>query len=184
MVLKRKKAEIVPNRSQVFFSIHLQFWSIMLPFAQGLFAKKPQKEPRKFASEDIPPGLDPRQCFTEEELARLGKDINLNRELPKYLDKPDFPPTTDVRELRIYLDERLCLVWEEGVVIFEIYVPQNYNPPTTAITINGELASVSKTDINGQKYAALDRMKQINWKSLKEKSEEFLRREKELGIRY
>ena len=123
---------------------------MVLPFSQGLFAQKIQKPPRQFSPEQIPPGVEPEQCFTEEELARLGKDIYLDRELPKYLALPDFSPTTDVRELRIYLDERLCLVWEEGVVTFEILVPQNYDPPTTAITINGELAWVSKTDVSGR----------------------------------
>jgi hypothetical protein len=76
------------------------------------------------------------------------------------------------------------LVWEEGVVIFEILVPGNYDPPSSVVTINGELAMVSKTDMQGEKVLALDRMKHINWNSLKQKSEEFLRREKELGIRY
>jgi hypothetical protein len=150
----------------------------MLSLFQDLFAKKPQKPPRQFAPEQIPPGVEPEQCFTEEELALLGKDINLNRELPKYLDKPDFPPTTNVKELRIYLDERLCLVWEEGVVIFEILVPGDYDPPSSVVTINGELAMVSKTDMQGGKVLALDRMKHINWNSLKQKSEEFLRSEK------
>ena len=133
-------------------------------------------KPKTFHPDSIPIGVSPEQCFTNEEFALLKKDINIHELIEKYDSYPPFPASTDIRELKVYLDEKLCLVWKEGVVTFEIYISQYFAPKSISVTINGELAAAQLRDFPGGIYDAVNRLNHIDWSVMTQKSEAFLRR--------
>ena len=134
-------------------------------------------KPKTFHPDSIPVGVIPEQCFTQEEFALLKKDINIHQLIEKYDSYPSFSALTDIRILKVYLDEKLCLVWKEGVVTFEIYVSHFFSPKSIAVTINGELAAAQLRDFPGGIYDAVNRVSQIDWSTMTQKSEAFLKRE-------
>ena len=133
-------------------------------------------KPKTFHPDSIPVGVIPEQCFTREEFALLKKDIDLDQLIEQFDSYPQFPASTDIRVLKVYLDEKLCLVWIEGVITFEIYVSHFFSPKSIAVTINGELAAAQLRDFPGGIYDAVNRVNQIDWSTMTKKSEAFLKR--------
>ncbi len=90
-------------------------------------------------NDNPPPGVSKEQIFSAEEFALIPKDINLEEEIEKYKNAPNFPQKIDVCLHQIFVNERLGSQWENGVTNFEIYLPTKFIPDTSALYINCEL---------------------------------------------
>ncbi|MDJ0598912.1 MAG: hypothetical protein QNJ37_08755 [Crocosphaera sp.] len=92
--------------------------------------------------EQLPYGVDPRQVLTTEQFRHFSPDINLEKALRENRNLPPLPATTDICEIRTYLDGRLGRIWKEGEVIFQLYLPSDYPLETTIWEVNGEIATI------------------------------------------
>lgn len=118
-----------------------------------------------FTLDNLPPGVDERQCFTAEEFYRVPEDFSLERELAKYKSKRPIPANTDIRQVQIFADQRLGLSWDEGVITFQLYFPTDFQPHNLIYTINGEIARV----ICGNEVI-LDRTQELDFESILQKN--------------
>ncbi|OKH24488.1 hypothetical protein NIES593_07375 [Hydrococcus rivularis NIES-593] len=64
-----------------------------------------------FTLDNLPPGVDERQCFTAEEFYRVPEDFSLEQELVRAKGKRPIPAKTDIRQVQIFADQRLGLSW-------------------------------------------------------------------------
>lgn len=125
--------------------------------------------------DNLPPDVNRNQCFTGEQLHRIPEDFSLEEELLKNAGKPPFPADTDVRQIQIFIDQRLGFSWDDGYITFQLYLPADFVPQSTVYTINGELASVLA---NGQ--YCFDRTQNIDTQAILNKSNAASERERRL----
>jgi hypothetical protein len=93
-----------------------------------------------FTLDNLPPGIDKNQCFTSEQFYRVPEDFPLEKELAKYVGKPPLPASTNIRQVRLFVERRLSFSWDDGVITFQLYLPNDFQMNTLCATINGELA--------------------------------------------
>lgn len=92
--------------------------------------------------EQLPYGVDPRQVLTTEQFRHFSPCIDVEKALRENGDLPPLPASTDICDVRTYLDGRLGRIWKEGEVIFELYLPSDYPLETTIWEVNGEIATI------------------------------------------
>lgn len=126
---------------------------------------------------DLPSEVSRNQCFTLEQFHRIREDFSLSEELSKNAGTPPFPADMDVRQMQIFIDQRLGFSWDDGYTTFEIFlqIPENYVPKSVVYFINGELARVIT---NGQ--LGFDRTGNINIQTILNKSNAAAEREQRL----
>jgi hypothetical protein len=118
-----------------------------------------------FTLDHLPTSVDKNQCFTAEDFYRVKEDFSLSEELPKYVLKPSFSRHTNVRQVQMFFDERLVLSWNDGVITFQLYLPQDFKPQNLVYTVNGEIARA----ISGGQVV-LDRMEHLDFDSMLKKA--------------
>ncbi|NJK51117.1 hypothetical protein HC931_26130 [Candidatus Gracilibacteria bacterium] len=118
-----------------------------------------------FTLDNLPTSVDKRQCFTAEEFYRVKEDFSLSDEFPKYALLPSFSRRTNIRQVQMFFDERLVLSWNDGVITFQLYLPQDFKPQNLVYTVNGEIARV----ISGGRVV-LDRMEHLDFDSMLKKA--------------
>lgn len=118
-----------------------------------------------FTLDNLPTSVEPIQCFTAEEFYRVREDFSLSEEFPKYAGKPSFSRRTNIRQVQMFFDERLVLFWNDGVITFQLYLPQDFKPHNLVYTVNGEIARV----ISGGRVI-LDRTEHLDFDSMLKKA--------------
>ena len=66
--------------------------------------------------------------------------LNLAKSLAEVFDKPPFADDETLRVIDIFYDEVLVLRWENPAVVYEVQLPESYEPKVTEIAVNDELA--------------------------------------------
>ncbi len=122
---------------------------------------------------NLPPDIDESQIFTAEEFSMLLPDINLAEEIEKFKEYPDFPREIDVNIFEIYVNEKYSLRWVDGVIDFQIYLPEGFIPESSTMYINEELAYIF---LNEKGETLFSRINNSDYHSSMERKNEIARR--------
>ena len=121
--------------------------------------------------EQLPYGVDPRQVLTTEQFRHFPPCIDVEKALRENGNLPPLPASTDICDVRTYLDGRLGRIWREGLVILELHLPSNYPLENTIWEVNGEIVSIERGS-----QRLLDRMQHLNMDIIEEKNEQARKR--------
>ena len=77
---------------------------------------------------------------------RVSDYPNLAESLAEVFDKPPFADDETLSVIEIFYDEVLVLRWENPAVVYEVQLPESYEPKVTEIAVNDELALVFLED--------------------------------------
>ena len=71
---------------------------------------------------------------------------NLAQSLAEVFDKPPFADDETLSVIEIFYDEVPVLRWENPAVVYEVQLPEKYEPKVTEIAVNGELVLIFLKD--------------------------------------